>query len=118
MRLESRTQLVALLTVVSCALGACSPPSLDGDESLPEILAKLDSEIVGGTNVTSGWESVVYLSMNGSECTGTLISPDVVLTAAHCLHGFWGSVDVVWTNNISQSQWGWISSSDHHTHPQ
>ena len=44
-----------LIALTGVALSACSYPSLDGDESLPEILAQLDSEIVGGTNVTSGW---------------------------------------------------------------
>ena len=113
-----RTLPVALFLLAGSLLPACTYPGIDDDGELSDVLAQLDSPIVGGSNVTSGWESVVYLSMNGSECSGTLISPDVVLTAAHCLHGFWGSVDVVWTHNVYQSHWEWMSSSDHHTHPQ
>ena len=32
-----------------------------------------------------GWEAVGRLDMPGGFCTGTLIAPDVVLTAAHCM---------------------------------
>jgi hypothetical protein len=41
--------------------------------------------IYGGTQVTPGtWRSVVALDFGDLLCTGTLIAPNLVLTAAHC----------------------------------
>jgi secreted trypsin-like serine protease len=42
--------------------------------------------IIGGTTVPLGrWPDVVAVLGRDAECTGTLIAPDVVLTAGHCI---------------------------------
>jgi len=43
------------------------------------------SSIVGGDAVAVGAFPTVVAVLNSSLCTGTLVAPDVVLTAAHCL---------------------------------
>ena len=41
--------------------------------------------IVGGQNASPGeWPAVAQVSYGAFSCTGTLIAPDVVLTAGHC----------------------------------
>jgi len=105
----------ALAVAGGLLAGGCVAPGEDGAWG-PVGLREADSPIVGG-QTTTGWDSVVLLYMGGGLCTGTLVSPDVVLTAAHCIHGYYGSVDVVWTNSENQSHWEWMQSSDHHKHP-
>lgn len=58
--------------------------------------------IVGGTPAAEGefpymgrLRAMVDDSM-GATCGGTMISPDVLLTAAHCLQGFMGNPDPKW----------------------
>src|SRR5207248_5816393 len=48
-------------------------------------VSKRSSPIIGGTT-DSGHAAVVllYNSQNSSLCSGTIIAPNVVLTAAHC----------------------------------
>lgn len=73
----SRGTVVALLAVTG---GACAEPA---DSVLP--LAEQHSAIVGGTTVQSGqWPDAVAVIATTGYCTGTLIAPDVVLTAGHC----------------------------------
>ena len=44
-----------------------------------------DPRIFGGTAVQNcGWPTTVHLSFGGFVCTGTLIHPEIVVTAGHC----------------------------------
>ncbi len=73
---------IALWPLAALApLGACFEPALDTDEAL----------VIGGSPTAAGeFPGVGALMYNfGGEvmagCTGTLIAPDAVLTAAHCI---------------------------------
>jgi len=78
-----------MLTLFACAMAACSmEEALDqGDD---ETLATDEQSIIGGTTDT-GDACVVGVfahapgSTSGSICTGTIIGPHTVLTAAHCV---------------------------------
>jgi uncharacterized protein (TIGR03382 family) len=50
--------------------------------------SRADDRVVGGSQVPRGrWPDVVAVLLRNGVCTGTLVAPDVVLTAAHCIAG-------------------------------
>jgi V8-like Glu-specific endopeptidase len=67
--------LVATVLLVGCAYEGDEPVGTD------------EQPIIGGT-IDAFDDAVVYLS---SGCTGTLVAPNVVLTAAHCLPAVGGA---------------------------
>ena len=80
MRAMRSSQSTFVLLVVSAA--ACNPAPADGVS-----VSSTSEAIIQGDAVPDGeLPSVIGLLTNaGSVCTGTLIAPKVVLTAAHCI---------------------------------
>jgi secreted trypsin-like serine protease len=109
-----RCTVPALILALALAAGCAEDDVLDG----PSIVEQHSSPIVGG-QLTTDWDSVVFLEMSGWICTGTLISTDVVLTAAHCLDGAHGTVHAYWCNSCywPNDTTHTRQSNDYHMHP-
>ncbi|MBA3457775.1 MAG: trypsin-like serine protease, partial [Deltaproteobacteria bacterium] len=72
----SRTLVCVVSSLITCSIAASTAIAQPGPPT----------PIVGGTRVPEGrWNDVVAVIGNNGRCSGTLIAPDVVLTAGHCI---------------------------------
>ena len=77
-----RAMRFGIAAVLFASVPAFAAPSGQGDVSLS--IEQRATPVIGGTQVPAGtWPDAVAVLGQGS-CTGTLIAPDVVLTAGHC----------------------------------
>ncbi len=94
----------SILSVLALGLSACAPALQKGHASLGSITE--ESGIVNGTTVSGSdpiAQSTVALLLETPQgtalCTGTLVSPTVVMTAAHCVEGVNRAI-VIFTLNV------------------
>ena len=99
-----------------CSLLALGAVSCVEDVSLPTE-GVVEQAIINGTPDTSAaHQAVVYLESDGGGCTGTLIAPQWVLTAAHCVYGV--SSMRIWFGNSPSTFSEYRTAVALHHHPQ
>src|SRR5688572_2660013 len=98
------TSALLLATLVGCAA--------------PETLDRAQEPLIGGELAETD-DAVVALTRSGggSFCTGTLVSPSIVLTAAHCIDMAGADEIVVFFGNDTNSEGTRIGTRKVQRHP-
>ena len=80
----------ASIFVSASALACSSPDAPDARDAREDALGTARSPIINGAASPPSQDSVVIILMGqaGGFCTGTLIAPNVVLTARHCVSNY------------------------------
>jgi uncharacterized membrane protein YgcG len=114
-----RPSCVALV-ICFASLPACALQPSGSDD--PEVVGDGAQAIKGGSLATDYPESVLLLIKSGGVskelCSGSLVAPNVVITAGHCVHGFdsW-SITAPFANgqtatSTQSTTFDWNSGSD------